>query len=233
MITIIASYAQDHITNTATHRTATRHGGPAYWIEQTIKSLRVPHRVVAGRPARVRVVVDHHGEHGTMERVDRIDLRRPTKAKAFIISTVHDEFDLNIIPQLCGIVAVDIQGYVRAAHTRGQKLVLPSLVRRKVAIMKGTIHEYRALAPALQYDQKRRILIITKGQRGALVYDHGKRFIVKAHPVHAVNTIGAGDVFLAAFVVKYIRTNNVRQSGRFAADYTAKFLTSKRSHFFV
>ena len=69
------------------------------------------------------------------------------------------------------------------------------------------------------------------GQRGAIVYDHGKRFVVKVHPVHAVNAIGAGDVFLTSFVVEYIRTKDTHQSGRFAADYTAKFLMGKSCHF--
>ncbi len=68
-----------------------------------------------------------------------------------------------------------------------------------------------------------RIIIITKGADGSLVYDCqiNKFFTHEAKKVKVASTVGAGDSFSAAFLVKYLETNNIKKSLEFATKISA------------
>ena len=67
--------------------------------------------------------------------------------------------------------------------------------------------------------------VITLGARGALIYD-GKHFYdVAAHPVNAVDTNGAGDMFAGAFLYGITHRYDVLTAGRIAAMCSAKVVS--------
>lgn len=63
-----------------------------------------------------------------------------------------------------------------------------------------------------------RILAVTKGSRGATVYTNDEEHHVEAvRPPVVVDTTGAGDVWAAAFTVRYLETEDAEVAGRFAS----------------
>ncbi len=49
-----------------------------------------------------------------------------------------------------------------------------------------------------------RIICITRGARGALIYDHSELIEHHGYKVNVVDTVGSGDAFLAGFLAKYL-----------------------------
>ena len=71
------------------------------------------------------------------------------------------------------------------------------------------------------------IVGVTRGKEGAIFYD-GKQFyrqgIVK---VEAIDTMGAGDSFIAGFLTRYTDTGDMEASLRYAAERSAKTCTER------
>jgi sugar/nucleoside kinase (ribokinase family) len=61
------------------------------------------------------------------------------------------------------------------------------------------------------------ILFFTLGDRGSRLWSGGHWQKVPAFPAREVDPTGAGDVFAAAFLARYIETNDIAQSSLFAA----------------
>lgn len=59
-----------------------------------------------------------------------------------------------------------------------------------------------------------KIIIITKGENGSLVYDiSGEKFFeTPAEKVETVSTVGAGDSFSASFLSEYLKTKDIQSS---------------------
>lgn len=63
-----------------------------------------------------------------------------------------------------------------------------------------------------------RILAITHGSEGATIFSDGGEIDVAAvQPSKVIDTTGAGDVWSAAFTVRFNETRNISDAGRFAA----------------
>ena len=67
------------------------------------------------------------------------------------------------------------------------------------------------------YRERVRIVILTHGARGATVYTASTALEVPAFPAHEVDPTGAGDVFAAAFLIRYHQVADLLDSARFAA----------------
>jgi sugar/nucleoside kinase (ribokinase family) len=61
------------------------------------------------------------------------------------------------------------------------------------------------------------ILFLTLGYRGARLWSDGAWQDVPAIPAREVDPTGAGDVFAAAFLTRYLETDDVAQASLFAA----------------
>jgi sugar/nucleoside kinase (ribokinase family) len=61
-----------------------------------------------------------------------------------------------------------------------------------------------------------KIVILTKGKNGAALYTEGDIIESSAYPTNEVDPTGAGDVFAAAFLVKYHETRDILKSLDFA-----------------
>ena len=67
-----------------------------------------------------------------------------------------------------------------------------------------------------KYIQWTRIVVLTKGKRGATLYENGEILESVAYPVNEVDPTGAGDVFAAAFLIKYHETHSSPDALNFA-----------------
>jgi sugar/nucleoside kinase (ribokinase family) len=67
------------------------------------------------------------------------------------------------------------------------------------------------------YRAAHRIVILTDGSHGATVFEGPTATWIPAFPVCEVDANGAGDVFSAAFLIRYYETGDAIASARFAA----------------
>jgi len=66
-------------------------------------------------------------------------------------------------------------------------------------------------------------MVMTKGKEGAIIFHQGKKQHFPAFPTIEVDPTGAGDIFAAAFLVKYYRSKSILHSAAFA-HATASFI---------
>jgi sugar/nucleoside kinase (ribokinase family) len=64
--------------------------------------------------------------------------------------------------------------------------------------------------------EQTKILVVTEGPAGAVLYWHGDRRRFRAPTVQEVDATGAGDIFAAAFFVRYLNTRDPWEATRFA-----------------
>ena len=60
------------------------------------------------------------------------------------------------------------------------------------------------------------IVILTRGRQGATLYEKGQAWESQAYPVNEMDPTGAGDVFAAAFLIKYHQTGSSQDAANFA-----------------
>ena len=68
--------------------------------------------------------------------------------------------------------------------------------------------------PWLEHDG---VFILTRGRRGAVMRYEGSWFSIPAYPAREADPTGAGDVFAAAFLIRYFETNDACVAGLFAS----------------
>jgi len=77
-------------------------------------------------------------------------------------------------------------------------------------------------------------LIVTKGEEGSYYYNHltDSELFIPATKVAVSDLAGAGDTYFAAFIIKYIQTDDIEISMKFA-NYAAGIAVSKRGTYAV
>lgn len=71
-----------------------------------------------------------------------------------------------------------------------------------------------------------KILIVKMGEKGVKLLKKDEEIYIEGHRVKSVDTVGAGDVFNALFIHKYLQTDDLRTSLEFA-NYFAAISTTK------
>lgn len=70
-----------------------------------------------------------------------------------------------------------------------------------------------------------RLLCLTEGEQGAVLYWHGDRRRFRAPAVEEVDATGAGDIFAAAFFGRFYQTRDPWEAARFAVNLAALSVT--------
>ncbi len=143
-------------------------------------------------------------------------------ADACMLAPAYHEFDA--MPAFdSGILAVSLQGALRA--TNGEQRVIPHpapLAQAAPFITGGVLtffSEEDALdGPALaRYIVSRGgIALLTRGYRGATMFEGRRETHFDAIPADPVDPTGAGDCFAMAFLVRMVETRNLVESCHFA-----------------
>jgi hypothetical protein len=78
--------------------------------------------------------------------------------------------------------------------------------------------EAAAIGDLAAWKKLARVLAVTEGSRGATIYSDDEIEHVPAFlPAEVVDTTGAGDVWAAAFAIRFMETRNITEAGRFAS----------------
>lgn len=231
-ISIVSTHATDTLVDPAGRIISKQPGGPMAFIERVLRISNTPYNSFNGDVVDTQILITDSGEFGkapvlpTSRSLSELYTSRWT-----IISTVLDEWVISEAP-LPERLFVDLQGYVRDGHDFGKKHawgIDPDLVSN-IYCLKGTAEEIDCLSPVMLRSQKKRLLIVTHGAEGAEIFDHGQHYVIAPNRVDGLaDTIGAGDTFLANFVVAMFNGAAPIRAGEYASSNTAEFLRTKLS----
>jgi len=200
-----------------------RSGGPAHWIVRTLKDLRVPYRQILAKPE-AEIEIRMPEEKGIIKSVGRVKINHPVQSKRVIVSTIGNEFNLVDLNKFRGFIVLDIQGFARTS--KKGKIDFQKTLKR-ITILKATKFELGFMNAEDVCDQKKRLLLVTRGIQGFEVFYRSQRHVFVSSKKKVFNTIGAGDVLLTAFLVKFLETKNPKSAGLFALNYVTKFIENK------
>jgi hypothetical protein len=177
-----------------------------------------PHIEVVSVPAAATTVFEH--EQAADERRLRVratatplgvddlpeDWRDP---ELVLLAPVIDEVDGALATAFEGAtLAADAQGWLRAVAADGavQSRTWPSpkgvLSRLQALFLSGA--DVRGQEAAMtEWVQRVPVAAVTAGARGALLYVNGDRYEIRPRRAKQVDPTGAGDVFAAAWLVRY------------------------------
>lgn len=175
---------------------------------------------------------DEHGNRKlklkNLANIIQLNFKLP-KAVFALVSPVYNEVSpriFDLLAQSTNLIVLDPQGYFREANSLGevklkawfdQKILsqvnILKLSQLESAFFKKKLenHEFNSLFNF----QKFKILIITLGDKGSLIFfrdnDKISQWKVPAYPIHksAIDETGAGDIFLAAFTYWYYRQKEI------------------------
>lgn len=114
----------------------------------------------------------------------------------------------------------EILGYADVLKINDEEL-------REISHWKGIQGDYRKMIQTLSelYDLK--LVVLTKGEEGAVLYKDEVFYEEKGKNVHVVNTIGAGDAFLAGVIYSLIHDLSPKRTIQIANKMGAFAATSK------
>ena len=155
-------------------------------------------------------------------------------ATGLLVGPVLREVDPAIMrTSRSGCLMLDAQGFLRQLSTAGDVILRMTpeaeTALRHCDILKVDTREAAVITSTSDGETAVRVLhrmgpktvIITRGADGALVYDGACFTQITAPEVDVVDPTGAGDVFSAAFLVRYITHGNLIAAGRFAVTAAA------------
>ncbi len=75
------------------------------------------------------------------------------------------------------------------------------------------------------YAQHSQVLAVTEGRKGVRIYWQGNMRSFSAPIVEEIDSVGAGDIFAAAFFIRHAQTKNVWEAARYAVQIAAVSVT--------
>lgn len=169
-VSILSTHAQDVLTNRSGKVLSVQKGGPIFFLEKSLRLLNVPYKSTFGKEVIVNILITQDGEYGTINIPPKIIKAEKQKLSDWIIiSTLLDEWDITNLIKNNGIkLFIDIQGYVRDGKNLGKKHPWEQLAsfHQNIYCIKGTEEEISCISKEILEEQKKKMLIITRGSEG-------------------------------------------------------------------
>lgn len=226
-ISLVASRTIDRIVG-PDGRTVALPGGPAMYVGQALERLGRPYKLHTGELAEVLVLP---GQRYVVPELAPIPLPERFETPAVLLDPISNEIPVEGLPPYSGLLAVDIQGYVRRPGQPADQLAvgvdLKDLLAR-CSVVKAAEVELCALDSASREALEQTILVVTRAERGATIRWRGGSVSLRADLVTEVHTIGAGDIFLAGFVDALLRGAAPDEAGKRATTFVSAMLRERR-----
>jgi len=157
-------------------------------------------------------------------------------ARLFYVCPMDFDLSCETVQQLRGLdglLAVDVGGF-GGAHVVPEPISqmekAPEGTRKLFGtfdILKASDEDCRRLTGNAHMDDHSlgrqflswgaKIVIITRGNKGAFVITHNEEYLIPAFPGKPVDVTGGGDTYMAGFLWKFLQTNSVWEAGLFGA----------------
>jgi hypothetical protein len=160
-----------------------------------------------------------------MQKADKlapVDRRQWSQPKMLMVCPLLDEVPLDcrdwFEPEFSCLIP---QGWFRTVATDGlvgHREPDVSRIAGPWDVIVLSVDEARTASDQRPWREICDILVVTRGEHGAVVYQGQRETAVPAlQSADAIDTTGAGDIWAAAFCVRYRETGEVGESGKFAA----------------
>lgn len=200
--------------------------GPDFLFASTFGDAQIPLHVVESMKTTIfqNIYKNNHRDQYILERASDLtiaDIPGPWLASPIIkLCLIADEFDPAALSSLDNsFVTATIQGWLRGWNTDGKVFPKPmdwNKLKHLDAVLMSSddIKGFEDIIPTLvsMID----LVVITNGERDAIVYEQGVRHDFPVFPVMEVDPTGAGDVFAVSFLINYKKTRSIRQATTFA-----------------
>ena len=138
-----------------------------------------------------------------------------------LLAPVAKEVDLNFTKLFSGaLLGISLQGWLREWDADGRvspgSLECPAQIDDAHVVFLSR-EDVRSGDDPERWPCGGSVLVVTEGRRGALLRSRGRWYRVPAFPSVEVDVTGAGDVFAAAFMVRYNESGNPQDAGLFAS----------------
>lgn len=145
-----------------------------------------------------------------------------TGSRTVLLGPVIGEIDPVVRSRFSGRVAVGAQGWLRTATGRNVRYApwrADKALRGTEAVFASTEDAPASEMPALVFRWRGAvpIVIVTEGPRGGTLYLTDSETAIPRFPAREVDPTGAGDVFAAAFLARYVETSDPYEAAEFAA----------------
>ena len=156
-----------------------------------------------------------------------------TRAPMVLLGPIANEIDPDLIGRFSNsLIGVGPQGWLRRWDERGRVYAVAwDAAAAVLPLAAVTFVSEEDLVDAAMLDDYRRlagILVLTQGARGCTVFCHGEARTFAAPAVVAADLTGAGDIFAAAYLVRFRQTDgNPWEAAEFANRIAAKAVTRR------
>lgn len=227
-IAIVSTYTTDCLLDGKTGGIIREQpGGPAYFMVKVLKKLSVPYKLYTGERILSIAKLFGNDEVYKIKSYDRpLPFPHPP-TDVTIFSPIIHEWELDGIKDYKGRIYFDVHGAVRSENEFRKELWKDAgKYAPYIFCIKANESELAYLPPDVIADQKaNRMMLSTLGSRGIEIVYKGQTTVLKPQKIKQLqHTIGAGDMMLVHFAIKFQETGDVAVSGAFAIEKTAAFL---------
>ena len=147
------------------------------------------------------------------------------------LAPIAGELDPSLVEKFSGkFLGITPQGWMRTWDENGQVAACvwensEQALGQAGAVVMSVEDVNRDLEQVEAMAHQTRILCLTEGEAGAVLYWNGDRRRFRPIEVHEVDATGAGDIFAAAFFMRYYNTRDPWEATRFATNLAARSVT--------
>jgi len=147
------------------------------------------------------------------------------------LAPIAGELDPSLAEKLSGkFLGITPQGWMRTWDENGQVAACvwensEQVLSQAGAVVMSVEDVNRDLEQVEAMAHQTRILCLTEGEAGAVLYWNGDRRRFRPIEVQEVDATGAGDIFAAAFFMRYYNTRDPWEATRFATNLAARSVT--------
>ncbi len=149
------------------------------------------------------------------------------------LGPVFNEIDTDLLLKVRDhfkLVSLDGQGFTRSVEKGSKKIVLKPWLDYSeylplIDVLKVDDTELMGITATTNLDDainlalktKLKFLVITRAHNGAIIFHNEQRYDIPAVPTTIIDETGAGDTFITAFLLEYLRTEDCYYSALIAA----------------